>query len=102
VKATSATGSGGAQGDNNTSILTTMSVEEQREFIRHNLDIIEKATGKRPRGWLGMCLAESFDSPDLLAEAGIEYVSDYAHDELPVQMRVKSGSLVTMAPTRSS
>ncbi len=53
----------GAQGDNNTSILTTMSVEQQREFIRRNLDIIEKATGKRPRGWLGMCLAESFDSP---------------------------------------
>jgi peptidoglycan/xylan/chitin deacetylase (PgdA/CDA1 family) len=89
----------GAQGDNNTSILTTMSVEQQREFIRNNLDIIEKATGKRPRGWLGMCLAESFDSPDLLAEAGIEYVSDYAHDELPVQMRVKSGSLVTMPYT---
>jgi len=89
----------GAQGDNNTSILTTMSVEDQREFIARNLDIIERATGTRPKGWLGMCLAESFDTPDLLAEAGIEYVSDYAHDELPVQMRVKRGSLVTMPYT---
>jgi len=89
----------GAQGDNNTSILTHMDVEQQREFIRKNLRIIAEATGKRPKGWLGMCLAESFDTPDLLAEAGIEYVSDYAHDELPVVMRVKSGSLVTMPYT---
>jgi allantoinase len=89
----------GAQGDNNTSILTHMPVDEQREFIRRNICIIEESTGKRPKGWLGMCLAESFDTPDLLAEAGIEYVSDYAHDELPVAMRVKSGSLVTMPYT---
>jgi allantoinase len=89
----------GAQGDNNTSILTAMGAPEQREFIGRNLGIIERATGTRPKGWLGMCLAESFDTPDLLAEAGIEYVSDYAHDELPVEMRVKSGSLVTMPYT---
>jgi len=46
-----------------------------------------------------MCLAESLSSPDLLAEAGIEYVSNYAHDELPVPMRVKRGSLLTMPYT---
>jgi allantoinase len=89
----------GAQGDNNTSILTTMAVDQQRAFINKNLKIIEDSVGKRPKGWLGMCLAESFDTPDLLAEAGIEYVSDYTHDELPVEMRVKSGSLVTMPYT---
>jgi len=89
----------GAQGDNNTSIATHMSEDEERAFIQRNLAIIEKATGTRPRGWLGMCLAESLHSPDLLAEAGIEYVSNYAHDELPVRMRVKSGSLLTMPYT---
>src|ERR1700761_1521488 len=89
----------GAQGDNNTSILTTMPVDAQRAFINKNLKIIEDSVGKRPKGWLGMCLAESFDTPDLLAEAGIEYVSDYTHDELPVEMRVKSGSLITMPYT---
>ena len=57
----------GAQGDNNTSILTTMGVDQQRAFINKNLKIIEDSVGKRPRGWLGMCLAESFDTPDLLA-----------------------------------
>jgi allantoinase len=89
----------GVQGDNNTSIATSMSAEQEREFIRRNVDIVASVTGKRPKGWLGMCLAESFDSPDLLAEAGIEYVSNYAHDELPVPMKVRRGSLLTMPYT---
>jgi allantoinase len=89
----------GAQGDNNTSIATLMTEEEERAFIVRNLAIIEAATGKRPKGWLGMCLAESLNSPDLLAAAGIEYVSNYTHDELPVPMRVKTGTLLTMPYT---
>jgi allantoinase len=91
----------GGQGDNNTSIATHMTEGEERDFITRNLAIIEAATGKRPKGWLGMCLAESLNSPDLLAEAGIQYVSNYTHDELPVPMRVKTGTgtLLTMPYT---
>jgi allantoinase len=89
----------GVQGDNNTSVPCHMSVEQQRAFIARNIAIVETATGRRPKGWLSMFLAESPETPDLLAEAGIEYVSNYAHDELPVEMRVKSGSLVTMPYT---
>ncbi|MFC3052867.1 polysaccharide deacetylase family protein [Kordiimonas pumila] len=89
----------GMQGDNNTSIMTVMTEDEERAFISKNVAIVEKATGKRPKGWLGMCLAESFKTPDFLAEAGIEYVSNYAHDELPVPMKVEKGSLLTMPYT---
>jgi allantoinase len=89
----------GAQGDRNGSVLSLMSEDEERDFIHLNLGIIEEATGKRPKGWLSWALAESFVTPDLLAEAGIEYVSNYAHDELPVAMRVKRGSLITMPYT---
>ncbi len=89
----------GAQGDNNTSIPALMQEDQERIFIQRNLKIIEEGTGMRPKGWLSMCLAESFVTPDLLAEAGIEYVSNYTHDELPVPMRVKSGSLLTMPYT---
>jgi peptidoglycan/xylan/chitin deacetylase (PgdA/CDA1 family) len=72
----------------------------QRSFIQRNVGIIEAATGTRPKGWLSMFLAESLQTPDLLAEAGIEYVSNYAHDELPVVMRIKGGgTLLTMPYT---
>lgn len=87
------------QGANNASIQTHMEKDREQAFIRETLDIIEAATGHRPRGWLSMALAESFDTPDLLAEAGIEYVSNYTHDELPVPLRVRSGSLLTMPYT---
>jgi peptidoglycan/xylan/chitin deacetylase (PgdA/CDA1 family) len=89
----------GAQGDNNTSIPALMQEEQERGFIQRNVNIIEDATGMRPKGWLSMALAESFHTPDLLAEAGIEYVSNYTHDELPVPLRVKKGSLLTMPYT---
>jgi allantoinase len=89
----------GAQGDHNGTVMTLMSEAQEREFIERNLGIIQEATGKRPKGWLSWALAESFVTPDLLAEAGIEYVSNYAHDELPVPMRVRSGTLITMPYT---
>jgi len=90
----------GAQGDNNTSVPALMEEDSQRDFIRRNVGIIEAATGMRPKGWLSMFLAESFQTPDLLVEAGIEYVSNYAHDELPVPMRIRGGgTLLTMPYT---
>jgi allantoinase len=92
----------GAQGDNNTSIPALMKEDQERDFIQRNLKLIEDATGTRPKGWLSMCLSESFVTPDLLAEAGVEYVSNYTHDELPVPMRVKQGRdnvLLTMPYT---
>lgn len=89
----------GAQGDRNGSVQTLMSEDQEREFIERNLAIVEESTGKRPKGWLSWALSESFLTPDLLAEAGIEYVSNYAHDELPVPMRVRRGSLITMPYT---
>jgi len=88
-----------AQGHNNLSVQTHMVKDQERAFIRETLDIIEAGTGRRPRGWLGMALAESFDTPDLLAEAGLEYVLNYTHDELPVPLRVESGSLLTIPYT---
>ena len=87
------------QGENNTSIMTHMVADAERAFIAEHIAVVEAATGTRPRGWMGMALSESFASPDLLAAAGIEYISNYAHDELPVQLRTETGSLITMPYT---
>ncbi len=89
----------GIQGDNNTGVHSRMGEEEERAFFAHNMDIIQQATGTRPRGWLGMYLSESPRSPDIVRAAGIEYVSNYAHDELPVPMRTEHGILLTMPYT---
>ena len=89
----------GIQGDNNMSVHARMGEDEERAFFARQMDIIERATGTRPRGWLGMYLSESHASPDIVREAGIDYVSNYAHDELPVPMRTRAGTLLTMPYT---
>ena len=87
------------QGDNNMSVHSAMTEADERIFFEKHMDIIARSTGTRPRGWLGMYLSESQYSPDIVRAAGIEYVSNYTHDELPVPMRTAHGPLLTMPYT---
>jgi allantoinase len=71
-------------------------VENEREAIHLCLDALEKYTGKRPVGWLGPGLTETYDTPDLLAEAGVKYIGDWAYDDEPTEIATKHGPLVTL------
>ena len=73
--------------------------EDERDVIRRSIQLIKETTGKAPRGWMGPGLAETFDTPDILAEEGIEYVCDWVNDDQPYPMKVKSGSLVAIPYT---
>ncbi len=72
---------------------------DEREVIRRSIDTIRDFSGKAPRGWMGPGLAETFDTPDILAEEGIEYVCDWCNDDQPYEMKVKSGRLVSVPYT---
>jgi peptidoglycan/xylan/chitin deacetylase (PgdA/CDA1 family) len=71
-------------------------VGDQRRMIGKSLDTLERFAGARPRGWLGPGLTETFDTPELLAEAGIEYIGDWVYDDEPTEIRTKRGPLVTL------
>jgi allantoinase len=71
-------------------------LEDQRATIRRSLDLLERFTGKRPLGWLGPGLTETFETPDLLAEAGIRYVGDWVYDDEPTEIHTANGPLVTL------
>lgn len=73
--------------------------KDQREVIRKSIQLIKKTAGKAPRGWMGPGLAETFDTPDILAEEGIEYVCDWVNDDQPYPMKVKSGTLFSIPYT---
>ncbi len=73
--------------------------EDQPGMIRRTVAAIKEATGKPPRGWMGPGLTETWETPDLLAAEGIEYVCDWVNDDQPYPMRVKSGRLVSMPYT---
>ncbi len=59
-------------------------------------DRIEKATGARPRGWLGGGLIETWDTLDHLIDAGCEYVCDWVNDDQPYTMDIDGRRLVSV------
>ncbi len=73
--------------------------KDEREVIRKTLKTIHDFTGKRPRGWMGPGLHETFGTPDILAEEGFEYVADWVNDDQPYAMRVKTGRLIAVPYT---
>lgn len=70
--------------------------DKEDELIAQALKRIENFTGIRPRGWLGPGLQETFDTPDLLKAAGIDYVCDWVLDDLPCWMTTRHGPLIAM------
>jgi peptidoglycan/xylan/chitin deacetylase (PgdA/CDA1 family) len=75
-------------------------VEDERLDIRKTAEAIERATGTRPRGWLGPGLTETWNTPDILVEEGYDYVADWVLDDQPVTLKTKSGSIVNVPYTQ--
>jgi len=69
--------------DMNGTIATGLPRDEERSLIERSLDVIEAVAGKRPTGWHSIARSQSFDTPDLLKQAGIEYMCDWVNDEMP-------------------
>ncbi len=73
--------------------------EDEADVIRRCLDRLEQASGKRPRAWLGPGLGETEDTPDILKAEGIEFLHDWALDDLPVWMRTEHGPMIGLPYT---
>jgi len=73
--------------------------DDERKVIRKTIQVIKDFTGKAPRGWMGPQLVETWNTPDILAEEGIEYVADWVNDDEPYPLKVKKGSLVSLPYT---
>ena len=52
--------------------------------------------GTRPKGWLGPWISQSHLTPDLLHEAGYEYLLDWCMDDQPVWLRTRSGRILAV------
>ncbi|MEF3118000.1 polysaccharide deacetylase family protein [Streptomyces chrestomyceticus] len=77
-----------AHGRDNSTFQADMSVEDERAYLTEVVGTIEAATGRRPRGWLGPALTETFRTPELLAGLGLDYVLDWANDDQPYRLNV--------------
>ena len=77
-------------------ITGNMTEPEERHYIHSSMDSLAKATGQAPTGWLGPEYGESARTPQLLAEAGISYVCDWANDEQPYPLNVPQGEILAL------
>lgn len=72
---------------------------DQREDIKQSIQSIHEATGKKPRGWISPGLTETYDTADILAEEGIEYVANWILDDQPCKVNTKAGRLISIPYT---
>jgi peptidoglycan/xylan/chitin deacetylase (PgdA/CDA1 family) len=73
-------------------------VADEKSDIAKTSAAIKEATGRNPRGWLGPGLTETWETPDLLAEAGYDYVCDWVLDDQPVRLKTRGGKSIVNLP----
>ena len=83
-------------GRTNSQRLNEVSPEEERVLIRDCFDTIEQASGRRPIGWLGSGLQETWHTLDNLIDNGCRYVADWVNDDQPYRMDVEGREIVSI------
>ena len=84
-------------GITNSKRVADMSEAEETEMVRTATDLIAQHEGKPPAGWLTPYLTPSDATPDILKEAGYEYILDWGIcDDQPFWSRTRSGPLLAV------
>ena len=83
-------------GCTNSDMFTNMEEDEERRIIRKALSTIESSTRQKVKGWLSPALTETFNTLDILAEEGVEYVADWVNDEQPYPIKVRKNSMISI------
>lgn len=82
----------------NTTRLIDLPEGKEPEVIKEVLDTIQRVAGKRPKGWLGSGLQETWSTLDILAVEDVEYVCDWANDDQPYAMSLEGGKGIVAIP----
>jgi peptidoglycan/xylan/chitin deacetylase (PgdA/CDA1 family) len=85
-----------AHGKNNSIFQANMSEDEERAYLAEVVRTIQSSTGQQPRGWLGPALTETFNTPRLLAELGVNYLLDWCNDDQPYPMKVPGHRMISV------
>jgi len=85
-----------AHGRSNAEAQAGLAQAAETALIWEARDAIAANEGKPPAGWLGPWISETEHTPDLLQEAGFQYVLDWAMDDQPVWLRTRAGQLLSV------
>lgn len=87
-----------AHGRTNSERQGMLSEDEELALIRETTKVISIFEKKRPNGWLGPWISQSCVTPDLLAEAGYDYLLDWCMDDQPVWFGTRGGGRILSVP----
>ena len=87
-----------AHGRTNAERQGDMNEAHERALIEAVTARIAREEGRPPLGWLGPWVSETWVTPDLLEEAGYQYLLDWGHDDQPVWLRTRSGGRILSIP----
>jgi len=79
--------------------LSGIDEDKEREIIKDVLDTMEQAIGRKTRGWLSPFLTHTDNTPNILADMGVEYLCDYTADDHPFPLNTKTNSLIAVPYT---
>ena len=82
--------------ESNTRPLNDIPPDDEKRVIHDSLARIEKATGKKPRGWLGSGVQETWNTLDYLADEGLRYVCDWVNDDQPYMIDAGGRQMVSL------
>ena len=74
----------------------TFDIAKERELIAATLAVYEKVVGRKAKGWLSSSLRGTPNTPDLVAEQGLQFFCDYMNDDQPYLIQTPSGPIVNV------
>jgi len=87
-----------AHGFYNTRPITAYSIDEERAYWTDMIATVKKYTGKQLKGRLGAGGGNTVNTPDLMAEFGLTYHTDWLADDEPFPLKVKNNAKFIHVP----
>lgn len=85
-----------AHGRTNSERQNDVDEKEEAQIIAETTAVIKHWERAAPGGWLCPWIAQSETTPDLLEEAGYQYLLDWCNDDQPVWFKTRQGRILSV------
>ncbi|MBD2099860.1 polysaccharide deacetylase family protein [Leptolyngbya sp. FACHB-261] len=85
-----------AHGRTNSERQSLLSEAEEAALIAEVTQTLKQHEGQAPMGWLGPWISQSWQTPDLLKQAGYRYLLDWCCDDQPIWFKTESGPILAV------
>jgi allantoinase len=76
-----------------------MPAADEAARVAKALSAVQSVSAHRVTGWQSPAQSESFGTLDVLAEAGVRWVSDWVNDDVPYEVKTSSGKGLISVPS---